>query len=84
MPHARTVDAPTNAVTKTNMPHADANGRPTPQMKALQEYAFASDLQDLMQKLLADVFSEQPREPLGYMIEWLSQERERRADEGKQ
>ncbi len=56
---------------------------PTAQVKAFQDYAYGSELQDLMQKMLADVFSEQPRNPIEYMMSWLNKEQERRRQEGK-
>ncbi len=47
----------------------------------LQDYAYGSSIQDLLQKMLSDVFCERPRDPIAYMLEWLKKEQQRRAEE---
>ncbi len=37
-----------------------------------------NDLQDLMQKMMADVFTDQPEDPLTYMMTWMETEKRRR------
>ena len=49
----------------------------------MQDYAYGASIQDLLQKMLSDVFCEQPRDPIAYMIEWLKKEQQRRAEEAE-
>lgn len=52
----------------------------TPQFSAMENYAYSSDVQDLLQKLLTDTFTEQPQDPLEFMVSWLQKEQKRRQD----
>lgn len=52
----------------------------TAQHQALEKYALDPGLQDLVQQMLADLFSEQPDDYLQYMINWLQAEQTRRND----
>ena len=40
--------------------------------------AHKPEVQDLLQKMCTDLFSERPEKPLDYMIRWLGAERERK------
>lgn len=42
------------------------------------------DTQDLLQRLLADLFQERPADPLAYMMAWLAAERKRREERALQ
>lgn len=56
--------------------HGDA--AQTPMYQKMSEYAYKPEVQEIMQKLLADIFTERPELPLDYMIEWMMKERRRR------
>ncbi len=55
----------------------------TEQYEAMQRYAYSADVQDLLQKMLGDVFSSQPEDPLDFMTKWMQAEKKRRADKAK-
>jgi hypothetical protein len=38
------------------------------------------DVQDLLQKMCADLFTERPSDAIQYMIQWLSAEKQRREE----
>lgn len=54
-----------------------ANGPQVPEYNKLANYAYKKDVQDVIESMLAAVFSEKPDEPLDYMVEWLFQEQKR-------
>lgn len=39
--------------------------------------AYKPEVQELLQKMCADLFSERPEKPLDYMIKWLQTEKSR-------
>lgn len=57
-----------------------------PDRAGMQTYAFQPGVQELLQKLFADVFSERPEDPLTFMGKWLKAEKRRRqlAEENKE
>jgi hypothetical protein len=48
----------------------------------MAKYAYSSDVQDLMQKMITDVLTEQPGDAIDFMITWLQKEQKRKAEEG--
>jgi len=54
-----------------------ANGKQTPLYRSMQDYAYKPEVQELLQKMCTDLFSERPEKPLDYMIQWLKAEKDR-------
>jgi hypothetical protein len=44
-----------------------ANGKQTPLYKEMSDYAYRGDVQELLQKMTADLFTERPQKPVDYM-----------------
>jgi hypothetical protein len=42
--------------------------------------AVLQDVQDLLQKMCADLFTERPADAIQYMVQWLSAEKQRREE----
>ena len=49
----------------------------TPLYEKMREYAHSNEVQELLQKMTADLFVERPQEPVTWMIKWLSEEQKR-------
>eukprot|EP00798_Chlamydomonas_sp_ICE-L_P014717 gene14717-20757_t len=54
-----------------------AHGKQTELYQEMSDYAYKPEVQELLQKLCADVFTERPNKPLDYMISWLNAEKKR-------
>ena len=48
----------------------------------MAKYAYSSDVQDLMQKMITDILTDQPDDAVDFMISWLQKEQKRREQEG--
>lgn len=54
-----------------------AHGKQTESYQQLSDYAYKPEVQDLLQKMCTDLFTERPAKPLDYMISWLTAEKKR-------
>ncbi|KAF5839054.1 hypothetical protein DUNSADRAFT_1751 [Dunaliella salina] len=61
-----------------------AAGPQTPLYKSMQEYANKPDVQELLQKLTADMVCEKPEDPLGFMELWVKKAKEQRSNRHNQ
>ena len=57
------------------------NAAQTPLYEKMQEYACSIKVQELLQKMTADLFTERPAEPVDWMLKWLSEEKRRLGQE---
>ncbi|KAG2427780.1 hypothetical protein HXX76_012105 [Chlamydomonas incerta] len=49
----------------------------TPLYEKMRDYAHSNKVQELLQKMTADLFIERPADPVAWMIKWLSEEQKR-------
>ncbi|KAF6260151.1 hypothetical protein COO60DRAFT_924175 [Scenedesmus sp. NREL 46B-D3] len=57
-----------------------SNSTQTKMHEEVAEYAYSQDVQDLLQKMCADLFTERPIDAIHYMVNWLSAEKQRREE----
>jgi len=55
-----------------------ASGPQTPLYKSMQEYAAHPSVQELLQKLCSDLFTDRPEDALAYIAQWAAKETQQR------